>query len=166
MTLPLSPRRFLPAALILAGAGLAAACTTASVAQETAAPFACQISVDDTGRATAFRGLVQATESLSGSYSFSLAGRGTNIRQGGAFTARAGETVTLGQSMLSGDPADFDADDVLVGVDAEVVRVLGVEVFGAGTAAVVSPVGGIHYEGKMHQIPVPQSEGIPKDVAT
>lgn len=110
MTLPLSTRRFLPAALILAGAGLAAACTTASVAQETAAPFACQISVDDTGRSTAFRGLVQANESLSGSYSFSLAGRGTNIRQGGAFSARAGETVTLGQSMLSGDPADFDAE--------------------------------------------------------
>jgi len=111
MTLPLKTRRFLPAALILAGAGFAAACTTSSVAQEaTTAPFACQISVDETGRATAFRGLVQTTESLSGSYSFSLAGRGTNIRQGGPFSARAGETVTLGQSMLSGAPADFDAE--------------------------------------------------------
>jgi len=110
MTLPLKTRRFLPAALILAGAGFAAACTTASVAQEAAAPFACQISVDDTGRATTFRGLVQASESLSGSYSFSLAGRGTNIRQGGPFSAHAGQTVTLGQSMLSGDAADYDVE--------------------------------------------------------
>lgn len=110
MTLPRNTRRFLPAALILAGAGLGAACTTASVAQDTAAPFACQISVEETGRATAFRGLVQANESLSGSYSLSLSGRGTNIRQGGAFSAQAGETVTLGQSMLSGDAADYDAE--------------------------------------------------------
>ena len=36
MTLPRKTRRFLPAALILAGAGLAAACTTSSVAQEAA----------------------------------------------------------------------------------------------------------------------------------
>lgn len=31
-----------------------------------------------------------------------------------------------------------------------------VEMFGAGTAAVVSPVGGIHYEGQMQKIPVPE----------
>jgi len=111
MTLPRKTRRFFPAALILAGAGLAAACTTASVAQDTAtAPFACQIAVEDTGRATSFRGLVQASESLSGSYSLHLTGRGTNIRQGGGFSARAGETVTLGQSMLSGDAADYTAE--------------------------------------------------------
>lgn len=122
MTLPLKTRRFLPAALILAGAGFAAACTTSSIAQEAAtAPFACQVSIDDTGRATAFRGLVQASESLSGSYSFTLAGRGTNIRQGGAFTARAGETVTLGQSMLSGDAADYDAELSLT-VDGQTYR--------------------------------------------
>jgi branched-chain amino acid aminotransferase len=30
------------------------------------------------------------------------------------------------------------------------------EVFGAGTAAVVSPVGGIFYEGRMHDLPVPE----------
>ena len=109
MTLPLKTRRFLPAALILAGAGLAAACTTSSIAQEVTAPFACQVSVDERGHGTTFRGLVQASETLSGSYSFQLAGRGTNIRQGGAFTARAGETLPLGQSMLSGDAEDYDA---------------------------------------------------------
>jgi branched-chain amino acid aminotransferase len=30
-----------------------------------------------------------------------------------------------------------------------------IEMFGSGTAAVVSPIGGIHYEGKMVQIPTP-----------
>lgn len=112
MTLPLLPSRFLPAALILAGAGVAAACTTSTAATSTAAtaPFACEIAVDETGRGTTFRGLVQANESLSGSYSLSLAGRGTNIRQGGAFSASAGETLTLGQSMLSGAAADYDAE--------------------------------------------------------
>ena len=29
------------------------------------------------------------------------------------------------------------------------------EVFGAGTAAVVSPIGGVYYEGEMHRFPTP-----------
>ena len=28
--------------------------------------------------------------------------------------------------------------------------------FGSGTAAIVSPIGGIHYEGEMRRIPVPE----------
>lgn len=32
-----------------------------------------------------------------------------------------------------------------------------VEMFGSGTAAVVSPVGGLHYQGKMHKIPTPEN---------
>lgn len=32
-----------------------------------------------------------------------------------------------------------------------------VEMFGSGTAAVVSPVGGLHYKGKMHAIPTPEN---------
>lgn len=115
MTLPLSQRRFLPAALILAGAGLAAACTSASTATTSitaapTAPFACGIAVSETATGTRFEGRVQANEPLAGSYSLHLAGRGTNIRQGGAFTARAGETVTLGQSMLSGAASAYDSE--------------------------------------------------------
>ena len=30
------------------------------------------------------------------------------------------------------------------------------EMFGSGTAAIVSPIGGIHYEGKMRHIPTPE----------
>jgi branched-chain amino acid aminotransferase len=31
------------------------------------------------------------------------------------------------------------------------------EVFGAGTAAIVSPVGGIYYDGKMQKLPTPEN---------
>jgi len=31
-----------------------------------------------------------------------------------------------------------------------------IEMFGSGTAAVVSPVGGLHYQGVMHSIPTPK----------
>ena len=31
-----------------------------------------------------------------------------------------------------------------------------IEMFGSGTAAVVSPVGGLHYEGQMVRIPTPE----------
>jgi len=120
MTLPLLPRRFLPAALILAGAGVAAACTTSTAAPSDAAtvPFACEIAVDETAAGTTFRGLVQANDALSGRYSLRLAGRGTDIRQGGAFDARAGETLTLGQSMLSGAASAYDTD-LTVTVDGQ-----------------------------------------------
>lgn len=111
MTFPLPNRRFLSAALILAGAGVAAACTTSSAARATdAAPFACEIAVSEAGHGTRFEARVQAAETLSGQYAFTLSGRGTNIRQGGPFTARAGETVTLGQSMLSGAASAYDTE--------------------------------------------------------
>ena len=38
--------------------------------------------------------------------------------------------------------------------DFDHVRLL--EMFGSGTAAIVSPIGGIHYEGKMRHIPTPE----------
>ncbi|MFO7920908.1 MAG: curli-like amyloid fiber formation chaperone CsgH [Nioella sp.] len=112
MTLPLVPRRFLPAALILAGAGVAAACSTSTAATSDAAtaPFACEIAVAETAAGTRFEARLQANDALSGSYRLRLAGRGTDIRQAGAFSARAGETLTLGQSMLSGAASAYDAE--------------------------------------------------------
>lgn len=120
MTLPLPTRRFLPAALILAGAGVAAACTTSTAATSAAAtaPFACEIAVAETAAGTRFEARLQANDALSGSYRLSLAGRGTTIRQGGAFDARAGETLTLGQSMLSGAASAYDTD-LTVTVDGQ-----------------------------------------------
>ncbi len=103
-------RRILPAALILAGVGLAAACNTTTATEVRTAPIACDIAVDEAGRMVTFQGRVQATETVSGSFNLHLTGRGTNIRQGGPFTARAGEIVTLGNSRLSGDADAYDAD--------------------------------------------------------
>lgn len=112
MTFPLPNRRFLSAALILAGAGVAAACTTAaSTAMATdAAPFACEIAVTESATATTFEGRVQAAEPINGQFAFSLSGGGTNIRQGGSFAAAPGETVTLGRSMLSGAADAYDTE--------------------------------------------------------
>ena len=123
MTFPLPTRRFLPAALILAGAGVAAACTSsiAATSAATSAPFACEIAVTETATGTRFESRLQAVEPVAGSYRLSLAGRGTNIRQGGAFAARAGETLTLGQSMLSGAASAVEAE-LTVTVDGQSYR--------------------------------------------
>ena len=40
-----------------------------------------------------------------------------------------------------------------------------VEMFGSGTAAVVSPVGGLHYQGRMVRIPTPE-EGLASQIMT
>lgn len=98
-------RHMLCATVIFAGLGLAAAVS----ATTTTAPLACDIAVDQNGHMVSFQGRVQATESLSGTYSLTLSGGGTNIRQGGSFTAPAGEVVTLGQANLSGTPERYDA---------------------------------------------------------
>ncbi|MFO7921057.1 MAG: curli-like amyloid fiber formation chaperone CsgH, partial [Nioella sp.] len=73
-------------------------------------PFACEIAVAETAAGTRFEARLHAVETVSGRYSLGLAGRGTDIRQAGAFTARAGETLTLGQSMLSGAASAYDTE--------------------------------------------------------
>jgi CsgH protein len=110
-----SSRRLRPAAVLLAGVGLAAGCAATTTAPPTAstrsyAPLACTLNVDQNGRMVSFQGSVQANEALSGTYSLTLRGGGTNIRQGGPFSARSGETVTVGQANLSGTPASYDAN--------------------------------------------------------
>jgi CsgH protein len=105
-------RHVLPATLIIAGLGLAVA-TSATATPTTSsdtAPLACDIAVEQNGRMVSFQGRVQTSEDLTGTYSLSLSGGGTNIRQGGAFSADAGDIVTLGQANLSGTPDRYDVD--------------------------------------------------------
>lgn len=109
-----SLRRLLPATLILAGVGLVAGCNTTTATPHSrtayaAAPLACEITAQQNGHMVNFQGRVMANESLSGTYSLTLSGSGTSIRQGGAFTARAGETVTVGQANLSGSADRYNA---------------------------------------------------------
>lgn len=109
-----SPRRLLPAAVLLAGAGLAAGCAVSATAPiastRSPAAFACALDMDQSGRMVAYQGRLQASEAVSGSYSLTVAGGGTNIAQVGPFSARPGETVTLGQATLAGPPGRYDAD--------------------------------------------------------
>ena len=110
-----SPRRLLPAIVLLAGVGLAAGCAATATTPTTAstlsyAPLACALDVQQNGRMVSFQGHVQANQALSGTYNLTLVGGGTNIRQGGPFSARPGETVTLGQATLSGTPDRYDAE--------------------------------------------------------
>lgn len=109
---PLTLRTLLPATVILAGLGIAAV-SNATTTTAASAPLACDIAVDQSGRMVNFQGRVQAHEALTGTYALTLSGGGTNIRQGGAFSAREGEIVTLGQANLSGDPSRYDATMVL-----------------------------------------------------
>ena len=112
-------RHVIPATLIVAGLGLAAAtgATATPPAAETA-PIACDVAVDQNGRMVSFQGRVQASHDLTGTYSLTLSGGGTNIRQGGAFAADAGDIVTLGQANLSGTPDRYDVD-LTLSIDGE-----------------------------------------------
>jgi CsgH protein len=105
-------RHVLPATLIIAGLGLAVATSATATPSTTsdAAPLACDIAVEQNGRMVSFQGRVQASEDLSGTYSLMLSGGGTSIRQGGAFSADAGDIVTLGQANLSGTPSRYDVE--------------------------------------------------------
>jgi hypothetical protein len=68
-------------------------------------PVQCRIEAKTDGGMIAFRGTLQADTDITGSYTFRIGssgnGNSTNIRQGGNFSARAGEEIHLGQAALS-----------------------------------------------------------------
>jgi hypothetical protein len=68
-------------------------------------PVECRIEARTDGGMIAFRGTLETDTDLDGSYTFriesSAHGGSTNIRQGGNFTAQAGEEIHLGQAALS-----------------------------------------------------------------
>ncbi len=102
------------AALFVAlGVGIAAS----SEAQTTKLPMSCGVEMNDTGRMVEITARLATDEDMSGSYSLEIrkssrAGS-ANMRQGGAFALKAGEDVTLGRSIMSGEPEDFDIDFTL-----------------------------------------------------
>ncbi len=98
------------AALVTAlGVGVAAS-SDASVAP---LPLTCGVAVTDTGRMVEITARLAADEAITGTYSLEIVkhsrGGSANLRQGGAFALKAGEDVTLGRSLMSGAPGDFDA---------------------------------------------------------
>jgi len=68
-------------------------------------PIQCGIEYSSNGGMVTFNGVLVAKTDLSGSYTFRIESSGhggsTNIRQGGNFSARAGEELQLGQASLS-----------------------------------------------------------------
>ena len=96
--------------------GLATACTVAADAVETGetgeigdSPLACAVHIRHDGGALVLEGLVRSQTDLAGTYAFAVDGPGTRLRQGGPFTAAAGQTARLGRATLSGDAAGLDA---------------------------------------------------------
>ena len=116
MTKPsLFPHPIPAAAALLVALGVAAAASPK--AETTPLPMSCAVEMHDTGRMVEITARLAAEEDIEGTYSLEIRktsrGGSANIRQGGAFALEAGEDVTLGRSMMSGDPEDFDIDFTL-----------------------------------------------------
>ncbi len=77
------------------------------------APVACVITAEAQGNMLTLAPVVQASEAVSGTYSLRVEGPGTRMNQGGPFSARAGETVTLSRMMTSGSASSLDAEFTL-----------------------------------------------------
>jgi hypothetical protein len=73
----------------------------------------CEIQASSTNGMIALEGVVRADVEVSGSYRFRVktagGAGGSNIQQGGDFTAGPGSAVTLGKVMLGGQGAIYDA---------------------------------------------------------
>ena len=99
------------AALFVAlGVGIAAS----SEAETNPLPMSCAVEMHDTGRMVEITARLATEEAIDGTYSLEIhkssRGGSANMRQGGAFELKAGDDVTLGRSMMSGNPEDFDID--------------------------------------------------------
>jgi hypothetical protein len=97
-------------ALVLIPAGLLATMATAS---QSVGPVRCEIRVTPEGGMVSLEALAYADRNVIGTYSFHVesAGRagGTNIEQGGAFSAAPGRPATLGAVTLDAKGAIYDA---------------------------------------------------------
>lgn len=73
----------------------------------------CEIVTETSGGMVTLQGVVHAEAPLSGSYMFRVesasGGGGSNIRQGGSFTAAPGQPAKLGRVMLGSQGSVFDA---------------------------------------------------------
>lgn len=91
----------------------AAAVATMASADQSVGPVRCEIRVTPEGGMVSLEALAHADTKVSGTYSFHVesAGRtgGTNIEQGGAFSAAHGKPATLGTVTLDAKGAVYDA---------------------------------------------------------
>jgi hypothetical protein len=92
---------------VILGLGVAVATIGTGQAGSSAGPLRCEIETVMQGPMVSLTGLVHADASLGGSYSFKVrsagGGGGTNISQGGGFSAGPAAPAMLGQVSLSGN---------------------------------------------------------------
>ncbi|MGX7873451.1 curli-like amyloid fiber formation chaperone CsgH [Mesorhizobium sp. ORM6] len=91
----------------------AAAVATMASADQSVGPVRCEVSVTPEGGMVSLEALAHADRNMSGTYSFHVesAGRtgGTNIEQGGPFSAAPGKPAALGTVTLNAKDAVYDA---------------------------------------------------------
>lgn len=104
-------------------AALSGVALTANSGQAHSNETRCEIVTETSGGMITLQGVVHADTPLSGSYTFRVesagGGGGSNIRQGGSFSAAPGQPAKLGRVMLGGGGAVYDAT---LGVDTNVGR--------------------------------------------
>lgn len=92
---------------VILGLGVAVATIGSGQAGSSAGPLRCEIETTQQGPMVSLAGLVHADAPLSGSYRFKVdsagGGGGTNISQGGNFSAGPGAPATLGRVSLGGN---------------------------------------------------------------
>jgi hypothetical protein len=97
---------------VILGLGVAAATIGTGQAGSSAGPLRCEIEATQQGPMVSLAGLVYADAPLAGSYSFEVesagGGGGSNISQGGNFSAGPGEPAMLGRVSLGGNSV-YDA---------------------------------------------------------
>jgi curli production assembly/transport CsgH protein len=97
-------------ALVLISAG---ALATIATAGQSVRPVRCEIRVMPEGDMVSLEALAHADRNVSGTYSFHVESTGqtggTNIEQGGAFSAAPGSPATLGAVTLDPKGAVYDA---------------------------------------------------------
>lgn len=104
-------------------AALSGAALTANSGQAHSNETRCEIVTETSGGMVTLQGVVHAEAPLSGSYTFRVesagGGGGSNIRQGGSFSAAPGQPAKLGKVTLGGGGAVYDAT---LGVDTNAGR--------------------------------------------
>lgn len=71
-------------------------------------PIRCVIDMQESGRMTSIKSILESDVDATGTYAVSLRSSGANINQGGPFEIEAGEQVILAETNMSGAADDFD----------------------------------------------------------
>jgi hypothetical protein len=96
------------ATLVLVSFGVAF--TAAGAVEASNHPAQCEIVTKTSDGMIAIEALAHAKKATSGSYNLTISGPGTNLDQGGAFDAKASQSITLGSAMLSANGSGLDIE--------------------------------------------------------